>query len=94
MNNLIQNWIPTIFLLTTTIFTLPFGQLSGKFGCKKTLIIGYSLLVIGSILCCISISSEMFLLSRVVQGISVSLANVAEMAILVLAVSEETVEKL
>lgn len=89
MNNVVQNWIPTLLVFTTTIFTLPSGQVSGKVGSKKTLIIGYSLMVIGFIVCCLSISSEMFLISRIIQGIGISLANVAEMSILVLAISEE-----
>ncbi len=40
MNNVVQNWIITIALLVVAIFTLPAGQLSGKFGVKKSLVIG------------------------------------------------------
>ena len=32
MNNVIQNWIPTIFFLAMAVFTVPAGQISGKFG--------------------------------------------------------------
>ena len=28
MNNVVQNWIPTLLVFTTTIFTLPSGQVS------------------------------------------------------------------
>ena len=40
MNNVIQNWIPTIAMLVVAVFTLPAGQLSGKYGVKKSLIAG------------------------------------------------------
>ena len=40
MNNVIQNWVPTIFFLVVAVFTVPAGPLSGKFGVKKSLICG------------------------------------------------------
>ena len=40
MNNVIQNWIPTIFFLVVAVFTVPAGQISGKFGVKKSLLAG------------------------------------------------------
>ena len=43
MNNVLQNWITTIALLVMAVFTLPAGQISGKFGVKKSLIACVSL---------------------------------------------------
>lgn len=43
MNNIAQNFISTIFFLTCVIFTVPAGQISGKFGLKRSLIIGNSI---------------------------------------------------
>ena len=40
MNNVVQNWIITIALLVVAVFTLPAGQISGKFGVKKSLVAG------------------------------------------------------
>ena len=37
MNNVIQNWVPTILFLVVAICTVPAGQISGKFGVKKSL---------------------------------------------------------
>ena len=37
MNNVVQNWVPTIIFLVVAVFTVPAGQLSGKFGVKKSL---------------------------------------------------------
>ena len=86
MNNVLQNWIPTILVLVTTIFTLPSGQLCGKFGFRKCLLIAESIIVIGLILCCISTTTELFFTSRVLQGLGIAIGNVCEMAIIVLAI--------
>ena len=47
MNNVVQNWIITIALLVVAIFTLPAGQLSGKFGVKRSLVIGVLIFLVG-----------------------------------------------
>ena len=89
MNNVVQNWIPTILVLVVTIFTLPSGQICGKFGFKKSLIIGEAIILTGLIICCLSFTTEMFFASRVMQGIGIAISNVAEMAIIVLAINEK-----
>ena len=43
MNNIFQNWIITLNALVIAIFTLPAGQISGKYGVKKSLIAGVSI---------------------------------------------------
>ena len=87
MNNVIQNWIPTIFFLVMAVFTVPAGQISGKFGVKKSLLIGVIIFLIGSIGAVISFSTELFLIFRVVQGMGVAFVNVSAMAMIVSAVN-------
>ncbi len=89
MNNILQNWIPTLLLLVTTICTLPSGQLCGKFGFKKCLLIGQSIILIGLIICCLSTTTELFFTSRVLQGMGIAIGNVCEMAIIVLAIDRK-----
>ena len=48
MNNVIQNWVPTIFFLVVAVFTVPAGQISGKFGVKKSLLGGVLLYLFAS----------------------------------------------
>ena len=62
MNNVIQNWVPTIFFLVVAVFTVPAGQISGKFGVKKSLLSGIIVFLIGSIGASLSFSTESFLL--------------------------------
>lgn len=87
MNNVIQNWVPTIFFLVVAVFTVPAGQISGKFGVKKSLIMGVLVYLIGSIGACISFSTESFLIFRILQGAGVAFLNVSAMAMVVSAVN-------
>ena len=89
MNNVLQNWIITISLLVVAVFTLPAGQISGKFGVKKSLIAGVIVFLIGSIGACLAFSSESFLFFRVIQGIGGAFSNVASMAMVVQAIKPQ-----
>lgn len=89
MNNVIQNWIPTIFFLVMAVFTVPAGQISGKFGVKKSLFIGVIVFLIGSTGAALSFSTESFMLFRIIQGASVAFINVSAMAMVVSAVKPQ-----
>ena len=89
MNNVIQNWIPTIFFLVMAVFTVPAGQISGKFGVKKSLLIGVIVFLIGSTGAALSFSTESFMLFRIIQGASVAFINVSAMAMVVSAVKPQ-----
>ena len=89
MNNVVQNWIITIALLVVAVFTLPAGQISGKYGLKKSLIAGVLIFLIASIGACLSVSTEMFMFFRVLQGIGGAFSNVASIAMVVQAVKPE-----
>ena len=89
MNNVIQNWVPTIFFLVVAVFTVPAGQISGKFGVKKSLLSGIIVFLIGSIGACLSFSTESFLLFRIIQGAGVAFLNVSAMAMVVSAVKPQ-----
>ena len=87
MNNVIQNWVPTIFFLVVAVFTVPAGQISGKFGVKKSLLAGIIVYLIGSIGAVLSFSTESFLIFRIMQGAGVAFLNVSAMAMVVHAVA-------
>ncbi len=89
MNNVVQNWIPTIALLVVAVFTLPAGQISGKYGVKKSLIIGVVIFLIASFGAALSFSTETFLFFRVIQGIGMAFLNVSAMAMVVQAIKPE-----
>ena len=89
MNNIIQNWIPTIALLVMAVFTLPAGQISGKYGVKRSLIAGLVVFILASIGGGLSFSTESFLLFRVLQGIGIAFLNVSAMAMVVQAIKPQ-----
>lgn len=89
MNNIVQNWIITIALLVVAVFTLPAGQISGKFGVKKSLVAGVLIFLLASIGACMSFSTESFLFFRVMQGIGGAFSNVASMAMVVQAIKPQ-----
>ncbi len=89
MNNVIQNWVPTIFFLVVAVFTVPAGQISGKFGVKKSLLAGILVFLIGSIGACLAFSTESFLIFRMIQGAGVAFLNVSAMAMVVQAVKPQ-----
>ena len=89
MNNIFQNWLITLNALVIAIFTLPAGQISGKYGVKKSLIIGVTIYLLSSIGACMSFSTESFLIFRVFQGIGIAFSNVSAMAMVVQAVKPQ-----
>ena len=89
MSNIIQNWVTIIFLLVVAVLSVPAGQISGKYGLKKVTILSVVLFIIISIVNVLVTSSEQFLLSRLVLGISLSFINVTSMAMIVSAFPPE-----
>ena len=89
MNNVVQNWIPTIALLVVAVFTLPAGQISGKYGVKKLLMTGVLIFILASAGACLSFSTETFLFFRVIQGIGMAFLNVSATAMVVQAIKPQ-----
>ena len=79
---ILQNWLATSFLLAIAIFSVPFGKLSGKFGLKKFFSLGIVILIISTIGASLAFSAESLILFRVIQGIAVSMVNVAGFAMI------------
>lgn len=65
----LTNWIPTIFLLTSAMFVLPFGRLADIYGRKRVFLIGVILYTISSLLCAFSFDLYSLLSFRSLQGV-------------------------
>ena len=83
MNNIVQNWVTMIFLLIVAAFSIPAGQISGKYGLKKVTIISIIFFIIVSIVNVIVTTTELFLICRLLMGISIAFLNVTSMAMVV-----------
>lgn len=83
MNNIVQNWVTIIFLLIVAAVSVPAGQISGKYGLKKVSIISIIFFIIISIINVLVTTSELFLVCRLLMGISIAFLNVTSMAMVV-----------
>ncbi|GAA5818722.1 MAG: Pseudogene of multidrug resistance protein Stp [Methanobrevibacter sp. CfCl-M3] len=50
LSGVVQNWVATSFLLAIAIFSVPFGKLSGKFGLKKSFLLGLTIFAFFSVI--------------------------------------------
>jgi EmrB/QacA subfamily drug resistance transporter len=75
-------WIPSAFILTTTVFILPFGRIADLFGMKKVFTYGVIIYLVSSLLSAVSTSATMLILSRIPQGIGGSMIICSGVAII------------
>ena len=83
MNNIVQNWVTIIFLLIVAAISVPAGQISGKYGLKKITVISIIFFIIISIINVVVTTTELFLVCRLLMGISIAFLNVTSMAMVV-----------
>lgn len=76
------SWLNSIYLLASAAFLVPFGKIGDIFGRKKVLHIGITVFTIASGLMILSVSSEMLLSSRLLQGIGAAMIYGTAVAIL------------
>ncbi|MGZ7044177.1 MAG: MFS transporter [Methanobacterium sp.] len=69
MDAVLLSWIPTAFLLSSAMFTLPFGRIADIYGFKRVFIIGIIFYTLFSFLSGIAPSAVSLILFRVFQGI-------------------------
>ncbi len=82
MDNILLNWVSSIFLLSSAIFLVPFGKIADIHGRKKIFkwgILGY---MVSSLICAISISSLMLIIIRFIQGLFISMVTATSIAII------------
>lgn len=89
MDNIVQNWVTIIFLLIVAVISVPAGQIAGKYGLKRITILSIVLFIITSLVNVVAVSTEMFLLCRLVLGIALAFINVTSMAMVVAAFRPE-----
>lgn len=89
MNNILQNWVDTIYLLSIAVFSIPCGKICQKYGLNRILKIGIIIFFIGTLGSALSINATMILTSRVILGIGSALLNVASIALVVESMRDE-----
>lgn len=82
ITNVMQNWLVNIYLLVIAAFSVPFSQISSKYGLKRTMEIGLIIYIIGTVLTGLSNNFAMILFSRIIHAIGSAFLFVNGMAIL------------
>ena len=73
MNAVTIGWVATSYLLTASMFLVPFGKLADILGRKKIYTLGIILFGLTSLLSALASNAFLLILSRVLQGISASM---------------------
>ena len=83
MSNIVQNWITISFFLVMAMISVPAGQISGKYGLKKVMILASILFLIVSVANVLVANSRQFLVCRLMLGLVLAFINVTSMAMVV-----------
>ncbi|KAI7827774.1 major facilitator superfamily domain-containing protein [Kickxella alabastrina] len=78
-----SEWIITSYLITVTAFQPLYGKISDILGRVETIVVAIVIFLIGSILCAVSKSMDMLIISRAIQGIGG--AGLMSLALIVIA---------
>ncbi len=81
-NAVLLAWISTSYLVSTTVFLLPFGRIADIYGRKRIFTYGIIIYTISSLLAATSTSAIMLILFRIPQGIGGSMVFGTGIAIL------------
>lgn len=65
-------WTLSLNFFGFFISSLIFGPLADTFGCRKSILIGSFIFIVGSLLCCLSQSINIMILGRLIQGLGIS----------------------
>jgi EmrB/QacA subfamily drug resistance transporter len=82
MNAVLMGWVALAYILSATIFLVPFGRIADIHGRKRVFISGMMIYTLASILLAISNSSAMLITARALQGMGGSMYLVTSVAIL------------
>ena len=89
MNVKFGNLINLVFLISSISLMLPFGKYISKYGIGKYLKFSLVLMCIGLLLSIISWNSNVFFISRIIQGIATAIINGATYMVVTLQLPEE-----
>ncbi|MGZ7117785.1 MAG: MFS transporter, partial [Methanobacterium sp.] len=68
MDAVLLSWIPTAFLLSSAMFTLPFGRIADIYGLKRVFTLGIIIYTVFSFLSGIAPTAISLILFRIFQG--------------------------
>jgi len=82
MSAVLLSWVPTSYLLASSVCLVPFGRLADIVGRRRIFLIGILLYTVSSLLCAVAPGAGFLIGARVLQGISAALMFGMSIAIL------------
>lgn len=89
ISNISQNWIINIYLLVIAICCVPLGKICGKYGLKRTLIMGLYVYVIGAIISGLVFNEIVLFVGRTIQAVGSAVLFVNVMAMITAQISSQ-----
>ena len=89
MNAVSLSWIAMAFLLSSAVMLVPFGKLADIWGRRKMLLYGNIFFTLATLLCGVSASGYMLIVSRFIQGVGSAMILSSGMAIVISAFPPE-----
>jgi EmrB/QacA subfamily drug resistance transporter len=83
LNTIELGWVATSYILSASIFLIPFGKLADMIGRKKIFLYGMAIYGLISLLIVFSFSGTMLIIFRAIQGIGAAMIFGTGMAILI-----------
>jgi EmrB/QacA subfamily drug resistance transporter len=83
INIVALGWVVTIFLMSSTVFLIPFGRLADILGRRKIFVIGLLIFTLSSLFCSFANSIVLLLVARACQGLGSAMIFGTSPAILV-----------
>jgi MFS family permease len=73
LNSIFLGWIPTVYLLFTGIFLIPFGKIADIYGKKKVIAYGVIIFTVASFISALAPNGDILLGSRILQALGGSM---------------------
>lgn len=82
LSNIVQNWVVSIYLLVIAAVSVPLAKICGKYGLKRTLIIGLFIYLLGAVMSGIAFDATTLFISRFIHAIGSAVLFVNVMAMI------------
>ncbi len=89
MSAVALSWIAMSFLLSSAVLLVPFGKLADIWGRKKMLLTGNTVFTIFTLVCAFSVSGQMLIFARIMQGLGSAMILSSGMALIISAFPPE-----
>ncbi|MES3008278.1 MAG: MFS transporter [Pseudomonadota bacterium] len=76
------SWVPLAYLMASTMFVLPFGNLADRIGRKRVFLLGTAAVILTSVLAALAVTPAMLIGARFLQGASTAMLYATQMAII------------